>query len=380
MPKEASHSENGTSVYQQTIVMDNNGKLINRLAFIENGAAAARYVAFDHAKEWLQKNNSKKVVIYSHGGLNSEKASIDRVSVMAPYFLANGIYPIFLTWKTGVMESLSGIISDVVFGEDTKSSSFLGDALKWVKDTIVEKTDRTIELTLGKVGKPLWTQMKQNAHASAKTNGGLNILARHLKDLNDSIDGLEIHLMGHSAGTILNGYLLNLLGTHHLKAASCTLYAAACTVEFANKYYVEAVENDILSTSKLRFHMLDDDVERDDHVIGIYRKSLLYMISRALEDGHKTPILGMEKSWGEDKQWNSAAQSEIKKWLEFVKKHKIKKDTHYFVLENTKVFDGVEHIDASHGSFDNDVALVTDSLELIKGGKLDQKVENLTNF
>lgn len=38
------------------------------------------------------------------------------------------------------------------------------------------------------------------------------------------------------------------------------------------------------------------DWEKADHTAQIYRKSLLYLVSRALERDHKTPILGLEES------------------------------------------------------------------------------------
>ena len=49
---------------------------------------------------------ASRVLLYAHGGLNAEDESVKRIQVMAPYFLANGIYPIFFTWRTGVLESL----------------------------------------------------------------------------------------------------------------------------------------------------------------------------------------------------------------------------------------------------------------------------------
>ncbi|MBI2305869.1 MAG: hypothetical protein HYU78_01070 [Rhodocyclales bacterium] len=42
--------------------------------------------------------------------------------------------------------------------------------------------------------------------------------------------------------------------------------------------------------------LLDDDAERDDNVALVYRKSLLYLVSRAYEEkGRVVPLLGMAK-------------------------------------------------------------------------------------
>ena len=49
-----------------------------------------------------------------HGGLNDESASMDRISVLGPYFKANGIYPLFITWKSGLLETLANILKDAI--------------------------------------------------------------------------------------------------------------------------------------------------------------------------------------------------------------------------------------------------------------------------
>ena len=35
---------------------------------------------------------------------------IQRIQTLAPYFKANGAYPVFLTWRTGPSETLAGIL------------------------------------------------------------------------------------------------------------------------------------------------------------------------------------------------------------------------------------------------------------------------------
>ena len=37
---------------------------------------------------------------------------MQRIQTLAPYFKANGVYPLFLTWRTGPTETLSGILED----------------------------------------------------------------------------------------------------------------------------------------------------------------------------------------------------------------------------------------------------------------------------
>ena len=70
--------------------------------------------------------------------------------------------------------------------------------------------------------------------------------------------------------------------------------------------------------------ILSDERELADSV-GPYGKSLLYLVSRALEDHHKTPILGMANVWA--RRPADAASTEtlggaelagdVDKWLAF---------------------------------------------------------------
>ena len=46
---------------------------------------------------------------------------------------------------------------------------------------------------------------------------------------------------------------------------------------------------------KLIVYNLTEELERDDHVAYAYRKSLLYLVSRALERERNKPLLGMQR-------------------------------------------------------------------------------------
>ena len=78
--------------------------------------------------------------------------------------------------------------------------------------------------------------------------------------------------------------------------ASVSLFAPACTLEFAVDHYLPAIEQGILARDRLHIDNLSDARELDDNV-GPYGKSLLYLVSRALEIVHKKPLLGMQVAW-----------------------------------------------------------------------------------
>ena len=127
--------------------------------------------------------------------------------------------------------------------------------------------------------------------------------------------------------------------------------------------------------------MLTDGNERADGLPDarrdIYGKSLLYLVSRALDDVRKQPLLGMERAlvkpdpaWVDD-QWalgpggkpNPDVAAWLKRWpggdlLQRVASPKV------------RITKAGDQIDASHGSFDNNIDVLTGTLERIRGGAL----------
>lgn len=303
-------SEN--AAYEHTIVLGNDGRPINRFLDVADAVGAVREAALTLPLDWLGKQQKPIIAIYAHGGLNNEEASIKRIRIMAPYFRENGIYPLFVTWKTGFGESITGMLDDAV-GKFFKPSEEMPSRGLWsdIANKLKEAKDRSVELACENIlVKPVWMQMKQNASAAADRDAGLTLLAGHLAELKNRIPALEIHLMGHSAGSILHGHLLDRLALKKVQVKTATLYAPACTVGFALDHYVPAIDKGVLAKDRLFFDILSDEREQAD-TVGPYGKSLLYLVCRALEDVHKMPILGMESAWNpavEAKdQWNARA-------------------------------------------------------------------------
>jgi hypothetical protein len=187
----------------------------------------------------------------------------------------------------------------------------------------------------------------------------------------------EIHLMGHSAGSILLGYFLDILVERKMHVDSCALFAPACTVRFALNHYKPAIQaRGVLRKSDLTIELLHDERELADSV-GPYGKSLLYLVSRALEDYHKTPLLGMANAWSPKAKdsWHPDLQDTVTEWQKFWSTGtKPKQHT------GTHVSDGVQKIPLAHGSFDNDVATMTRTIKRILGKNLKFPIENLQGF
>jgi len=370
------------SGYEHTIVLGNNGRVINK--FIDSGSAdnAVETAAISLPLELLKKQTAPKLAIYAHGGLNSEQDSIKRIRVMAPYFLENGIYPLFITWKTGYVESLSYIIGDSVAKYTSRGYEPSRGWLSDLGEKMSEAKDRWIESACEDIlAKPIWSQIKQNAAASANQGGGIALLSDKLTELSRQIPGLEIHVVGHSAGSIILGYLFDCFAAKNLKVSTATLFAPACTVEFALDKYTGAFESGVLNPASLHVDVLTDKRELDD-AVGPYGKSLLYLVSRALEDVHKMPLLGMEKAWdktahSDEEMWNQDKLKQLADWRDAVQRG-IALKTHGKSTVKTSIANDV--VKNAHGAFDNDIEVMTSMLERIKGGALTVEVENLQGF
>lgn len=383
---------------ERMVVMGNNGMPINRLVECADAGAAITKVACENAKEFFtnhpvaKASSVKRIALYAHGGLNSEEDSVVRTRLLAPYFEANGIYPLFLTWKTGAGESIRDIMDDHAkeAGTDYPFSAGWVDKLK---EQAVDAWDRGIEILAQTLGaKSIWSEMKQNAMLGAETGNALVMMATAIAKLRKDVEAaggqFELHLIGHSAGSIVLGHLLDLFaaGTPKQNIASCSLYAPACTVAFANAHYVPAVNSSkILLRQAFHIDTLSDDRECDD-TVGPYQKSLLYLVSRALEDQHKMPLLGLLKAFdptcNTDEHWNEPRlvqmQTTLTAWQNFwwggnmpanpfFKNGKGRPSSLLDVTDARQIDSGARKIEAAHGSFDNDIAVVKATLARVLG-------------
>lgn len=101
---------------------------------------------------------------------------------------------------------------------------------------------------------------------------------------------------------------------------------------------------------------------------------------------HKMPLLGLHAAWDEDSyRQGQSGYFEIEhntareRWL------KVSDGTSISLLEKKnrqrKTSDKDTHVDVSHGSFDNDIDVVSDTLKRITGKvRLDVAVKNLQGF
>ncbi len=228
------------------------------------------------------------LMIYAHGGLNSPVASARRIRTLKEGFRRNGIYPFHIMYDTGLVEELKDVITRASGFADERAGAF------------TDWTDGIIEDVVRKPVTPIWEEMKRDAELPFRNNGdGAQAIAAFAEALANTKK--QIHLVGHSTGGVLLGHLLaalDRLGQSNL-VASCSLMAPACTVGFYQAHYEPRLGKGgegktVVRLPKLTIYNLSEKLEEDDNVATAYRKSLLFLVSRALERARDKPLLGMQ--------------------------------------------------------------------------------------
>lgn len=311
----------------------------------------------------------RRIVLYAHGGLVSEDAAVQRVAEYRRTMLDAECYPLAFVWHSDYWSTLTDMLEDAL--KLRRPEGFLGDA----KDFMLDRLDDALEPIARRfTGKAAWDEMKENATlATISPTGGARLVLDELAALAASDRGIEIHVVGHSAGSIfhaplvrrltangsISGNLLNGEQGLGVPIASCTLWAPACTMALFEEAYLPAIQDGTID--RFAVYSLTDAAEQDDNCASIYHKSLLYLVSDAFEDRPRIPILrpegepllGMQK-FGEQ----SAAIRRLigQKRLDWVQ-----------APNNRGANDPGASAASHHGDFDDDVATVSSTLMRIRG-------------
>lgn len=260
---------------------------------------------------FTQDWGKKRLLLYLHGGLTEEMSAVQRVADYRSVLLENQIYPLAFIWKTDYWTTLKNILGDALRRRQPEAP------IEAAKNFLLDRLDDALEpLVRTLTGKLQWDEMKENGiRATATQEGGGRIVLEHLAKLLQDDPHIEIHLVAHSAGSIFLAPIIQLLTTsgkinlgpmkgkngHGLNIKTCTLWAPAITVALFKETYLPAIKSGALEQFML--FTLTDKAEQDDNCADIYHKSLLYLVSNALEDKIRIPvirpdgepILGLEK-------------------------------------------------------------------------------------
>jgi hypothetical protein len=301
--------------------LGNDGRLSTTGAFVSTPAQIDR--TFDHMERWHDfwrkpdPRLKRHVVLYAHGGLNSEGHALSVAGSNLNWWLNNRIYPIFFAWQSGPAETLMDQLVDVIKGRRPPAG---------IGFDLVEQFDKLVERVARTSFRWMWDEMKENARAASAPIAnpgaiawpptssaaldamadmpGASLTVSRLRAYSQRHAGeVAVHLVGHSAGSIFHAALLQRLVEAGMRVASAAMLAPAIRAdEFAR---------DILPhlgaggrVDRFSTFALSDRRELDDACgagrINIYQKSLLYLVSRALEraqhgEAGEVALLGMER-------------------------------------------------------------------------------------
>ncbi len=306
-----------------------------------------------------KQNGYDHLIIYGHGGLNTLANEAQRIATWKrnDIFARNKLYNFHLMWGSGFI--------DEVFGELSESPT-AGRAGGRISDWL-------FEAGLGKeAGAYAWRNMKQDAREAFEGHpdydGGFKGLLPLLNGLEKAARRPKLHLVGHSAGAIVLGYLLSALNRFELnkvELGSIHLMAPACTVDFFKHHYEPYLKDKgaLKLLDKIYLYNLTDKLEQDDTVaasqlpLPSYSRSLLYLVSRAYEDVPNTALAGMQI---------------------FAKRM----PSHPRLVIAYSGSAGGESASKTHGGFDNDVATMTTIMSRIRGAKvpLPPSADELTGY
>jgi hypothetical protein len=249
---------------------------------------------FDSIRVRTQDWSKQRVLLYLHGGLNDETAVARRIVAFRDVCLDNEIYPIHIMWETGFWESLQASILDLFTDKDDRAGA---DWLSKLREGVVGAKDLTIELTAAAPGAALWDEMKENARLASAEGGGMQLLTQYAEQALSSFNQTErrkweLHVVGHSAGSIFAAYAVRLLTSLGANFKTLQFLAPAITVKLFKELLLPPIQGG--KCPLLTQYIMSDVGERDD-TVGPYGKSLLYLVSNACERKRDTAILGMER-------------------------------------------------------------------------------------
>jgi hypothetical protein len=312
----------------------------------------------------------KRILLYAHGGLVDETSAVQHVAEYRPPLLEAQVYPLAFIWHTDFWSTLKNIISDAM---SRRRPEGILDA---TKDFMLDRLDDALEPIARMIGgKAQWDQMKQNGILATTTSGGgARLVANCLADLISKDPSIEIHVCGHSAGSIFHAPLVQLLTGSTggklsagplqgksglgLKVATCTLWAPACTIDLFKDTYIPAINAG--GIQKFSLFTLTDRAEQDDNCAHIYNKSLLYLVSNAFEDKERIPlfrdgwpILGMKRFVKRDADVMALWKNPKCDWV--------------LSPNSDEIGTSTSSRSTSHGGFDDDEATVKATLARITG-------------
>jgi hypothetical protein len=249
-------------------------------------------------------------------------------------------------WHTGLLDELG----DLVKAKLPKSSLLVTRGL-------TDALNASIECLAKKAGTLLWCAMKEDAHAAVygPAEHDRGPVAELLRRIRASGTPCDLHLLGHSAGAILNSHLLEFAGQSGIPIKTFSLLAPAITTALFKATAMKHIGQG-RCVERLFLRTMPDKDEARDQVALVYRRSLLYLVSRAFEARPNEPLLGLARHIFEDANRDTRdVDPAVAHWLQ---DHGLDGDTWHRPNDADSTL---------HGSFDDDPATINDWMTHVLG-------------
>lgn len=323
-------------------------------------------------KSW----KTKRLLLFAGGGLASPDATIQRsVADYRATLLGQGIYPLAFVWRTGFWNTVSDVLRQAL--RERQVDSTVSAHTDFMLDRLDEGLEPMARMAGGKLH---WDEVKRTAgQATAHVEGGVRLTLDRVAEWVRRDPSVEVHVAGHSAGAILLAPAIQLLTSKgmitsgpmkgrkglNVPVQSCTLWAPACTTALFHHTYFGAIDERRIR----RFLMitLTAQAEASDNVAGVYRKSLLHLISAALEEEPRVPgdsdgtaIMGMEQFVRTD----TSDQPGYPEFMRLLRRTSV----HWMFSPSPASADPGRAVPVAarhHGDFDDDAGTILATLSLI---------------
>ncbi|MCC6556237.1 MAG: C1 family peptidase [Polyangiaceae bacterium] len=293
------------------ISIDDHGQLQRRGAYGTTSEDVRMIIEEDFlniTRTWKKR----RLMLIAGGGLRRQIEVIDRMSRLRPKLLKQQIYPLEFLWETDHYPRLLEILHRAAEGRrhdgyDPKAFGFM-----------IDRRDDALEPMVRRMGgKAEWDRMKLSAGDAIMDAdvGGVREAVNRIAALMEKDASIELHLVGHSAGVFLLAPLAQLVTAGRgkkidggpmrgqyglgLPIESVSLLAPASAIESFRDTFMPAIKDGAIR--RFALFTLTDEAELMDHC-EIYSRSLLYLVSNALERRPRVPggsgvsLLGMERS------------------------------------------------------------------------------------
>jgi Caspase domain len=281
------------------------------------------------------------LVIWAHGGLISEGSGLNIANGQVDWWRRNGAYPLHFVWESGFLDAL---------GEAVRAALPFG-----ARDIFDFTSDPVIEAVARPVGSRLWLAMKTSARLASDEDGGARYVADRLVAFHQANpSALSVHAVGHSAGSIFHAHFLPMLLEQGLPTVeSLQLLAPAIRVDEFLRRVAPRLGSGL---DELVLYTMRRELERDDSCIGLYRKSLLYLVQRSFEQDDAR-VLGLEDELLADERLTEL----------FGLGNSTGRATVVWSRTDTAAATNSRTTSTSHGGFDNDSPTMESVLRRITG-------------